>query len=111
SLCPSSLRNQPALHRHLRSTPTRRSSDLLTATSAPLTVTAEPQTITYGDPVPTLTADYSGFVLGDGPEDLSGALSCTTTATDARSEETRLNSSHVKISYAVFCLKKKKEPT
>src|SRR6202043_2035062 len=29
-------------------------------------------------------------------------LSCT------RSEDTRLNSSHVKISYAVFCLKKKK---
>src|SRR5436309_8473489 len=26
-----------------------------------------------------------------------------------RSEETRLNSSHVKISYAVFCLKKKKK--
>src|SRR5690606_41025560 len=27
-----------------------------------------------------------------------------------RSEGTRLNSSHVKISYAVFCLKKKKDP-
>src|SRR5438309_9287590 len=27
---------------------------------------------------------------------------------DARSEETRLNSSHSSISYAVFCLKKKK---
>src|SRR5271157_6623486 len=27
---------------------------------------------------------------------------------DARSEGTRLNSSHVRISYAVFCLKKKK---
>src|SRR6266496_665365 len=27
-----------------------------------------------------------------------------------RSEETRLNSSHVEISYAVFCLKKKKKP-
>src|SRR5207249_10910634 len=27
----------------------------------------------------------------------------------ARSEETRLNSSHVSISYAVFCLKKKKK--
>src|SRR5215471_21548864 len=27
----------------------------------------------------------------------------------ARSEETRLNSSHVEISYAVFCLKKKKK--
>src|SRR5690606_41300687 len=28
---------------------------------------------------------------------------------DRRSESTRLNSSHVKISYAVFCLKKKKQ--
>src|SRR6266496_3711465 len=27
-----------------------------------------------------------------------------------RSEDTRLNSSHVEISYAVFCLKKKKDP-
>src|SRR5690606_41430704 len=30
-------------------------------------------------------------------------------ATTLRSEGTRLNSSHVKISYAVFCLKKKKK--
>src|SRR5438067_3758526 len=29
----------------------------------------------------------------------------------SRSEETRLNSSHVSISYAVFCLKKKKKET
>src|SRR2546430_7218437 len=29
----------------------------------------------------------------------------------ARSEETRLNSSHSQISYAVFCLKKKKKST
>src|SRR5690242_20914589 len=28
---------------------------------------------------------------------------------EARSEETRLNSSHMSISYAVFCLKKKKK--
>ena len=28
-----------------------------------------------------------------------------------RSEETRLNSSHITISYAVFCLKKKKKKT
>src|SRR5690554_7174397 len=28
---------------------------------------------------------------------------------DLRSESTRLNSSHVRISYAVFCLKKKKK--
>src|SRR5690606_40204612 len=30
----------------------------------------------------------------------------STLITDGRSEEQRLNSSHVKISYAVFCLKK-----
>src|SRR3712207_8502009 len=29
----------------------------------------------------------------------------------ARSEDTRLNSSHANISYAVFCLKKKSKPT
>src|SRR5436309_6041711 len=34
-----------------------------------------------------------------------------TTALGTRSEGTRLNSSHVKISYAVFCLKKKKKQT
>src|SRR5690625_6675768 len=32
----------------------------------------------------------------------------TVVVRDGRSEETRLNSSHVAISYAVFCLKKKK---
>src|SRR5690606_41627636 len=35
------------------------------------------------------------------------ARPCTCTSRDRKS--TRLNSSHVKISYAVFCLKKKKE--
>src|SRR5207249_12323625 len=33
----------------------------------------------------------------------------TTTDKARRSEDTRLNSSHVSISYAVFCLKKKKK--
>src|SRR5436309_7231638 len=36
-------------------------------------------------------------------------LSSTTCSADRKS--TRLNSSHVKISYAVFCLKKKKKKT
>src|SRR3712207_8374770 len=31
--------------------------------------------------------------------------------TQCRSEDTRLNSSHANISYAVFCLKKTKRPT
>src|SRR5436309_11441680 len=37
----------------------------------------------------------------------SFSMTCLTAATDRKS--TRLNSSHVKISYAVFCLKKKKQ--
>src|SRR5436190_16809192 len=39
----------------------------------------------------------------DGPAGIIHALET------ARSEETRLNSSHTVISYAVFCLKKKKQ--
>src|SRR5690606_40807319 len=37
-----------------------------------------------------------------------GVAGASVGADHGRSEETRLNSSHVKISYAVFCLKKKK---
>jgi hypothetical protein len=51
---------------------------------APLTVTANNQSKFFGDPLPTFTASYSGFVLGDGPMTLgifSGALSFTTAAT------------------------------
>src|SRR5205807_9739097 len=46
------------------------------------------------------TAPQGGIVMGS----VAGAL--TTYATDRKS--TRLNSSHLVISYAVFCLKKKK---
>src|SRR5690606_40173395 len=42
----------------------------------------------------------------DGGRALAGAITSLMTSTDRKS--TRLNSSHVKISYAVFCLKKKK---
>src|SRR6266850_4140664 len=38
-----------------------------------------------------------------------GPAGRTRTPNDGRSEETRLNSSHLVISYAVFCLKKKKK--
>src|SRR2546422_4663243 len=39
----------------------------------------------------------------------SGSLIVTQNTADPRSEEHRLNSSHGYISYAVFCLKKKKK--
>src|SRR5699024_12079280 len=76
-------------HRDLHSFPTRRSSDLEelilpVAGSLSLTLDAFPTTTTV-----TVDPDIDRDVL------------------DRKS--TRLNSSHVSISYAVFCLKKKKE--
>src|SRR3712207_2565864 len=40
---------------------------------------------------------------------MEGELSAASDAAEARSEEHTLNSSHANISYAVFCLKKKKK--
>src|SRR5438132_6762155 len=73
-------------HRDLHSFPTRRSSDL--AMIAPVILQAQSQTISG----PSL-----GFVSENGG----------TAIRDRKS--TRLNSSHTVISYAVFCLKKKKK--
>jgi hypothetical protein len=52
----------------------------LTITPAPLTITAGNKARAYGDPNPTLTATYAGFVNGDGPSNLIGTLSLTTPA-------------------------------
>src|SRR3989442_5266840 len=51
-------------------------------------------------------ADQACAVVGEGLETL-GARRSEDLARDRKS--TRLNSSHVRISYAVFCLKKKKK--
>src|SRR5256885_11771100 len=48
----------------------------------------------------------AGVSGGEGDEDVAG-----TVARDADRKSTRLNSSHLVISYAVFCLKKKKTNT
>src|SRR5205085_10845621 len=81
-------------HLHLHSFPTRRSSDLapwlwLTRQrlimSAPKTFFIEPRLLCIGD----------------------NSRDCLTRRRDRKS--TRLNSSHSQISYAVFCLKKKKK--
>src|SRR5690606_39417029 len=47
--------------------------------------------------------------LNDWKAILVGALGASAWALTTDRKSTRLNSSHVKISYAVFCLKKKKE--
>src|SRR5262249_45438762 len=52
-----------------------------TVTPAPLTVRADDKSRGYGQPNPTLTASYTGFVLGQGAEVLTGTLTLSTTAT------------------------------
>src|SRR5688572_31861066 len=82
-------------HRDLHSFPTRRSSDLaLTQSGVSVLIAARGFRST----------DYVELLLGLVPE-----LTATGTGPiQADRKSTRLNSSHSQISYAVFCLKKKK---
>src|SRR5690606_41900884 len=96
-------------YRHLRSFPTRRSSDLDNGANQNW----------GGHPDKEGTANVTNnYVAGEpgssspGPNDpmvnnLDGFHFIGDISTSDR-KSTRLNSSHVKISYAVFCLKKKK---
>ncbi len=52
-----------------------------TVDPAPLTITANNQTMIYGTALPTLTASYAGFVNGDTPASLTTLPTLTTTAT------------------------------
>src|SRR5206468_5941683 len=61
----------------------------------------------------TVTIPFLGVLLSDGPTLVAadagtGTLAATTIANPGDRKSTRLNSSHDQISYAVFCLKKKK---
>src|SRR5690606_41363222 len=92
-----------AAPRALHSFPTRRSSDL---------TVAPPRRVPWPDYARAfvLSASNSAWLMA--PESSSDLASATwealPPATDRDRKSTRLNSSHVKISYAVFCLKKKK---
>src|SRR5690625_5306793 len=84
-----------AYHLHLHSFPTRRSSDL----------TREPADVRFHPAIECSVLPASppdgevAWPLRCGADEVSGTMG------DRKS--TRLNSSHVAISYAVFCLKKK----
>jgi hypothetical protein len=52
-----------------------------TALKVVLTITASSHTVTFGDPVPTVSASYSGFVGGDDETDLTTQATCSTTYT------------------------------
>src|SRR5690348_17963332 len=59
-------------------------------------------------PYTTLFRSASGVVTCSGARPV-GAVTPTRSATPGDRKSTRLNSSHPSISYAVFCLKKKKK--
>src|SRR5207253_10302602 len=91
-------------HPDLHSFPTRRSSDLLTggssnAGSTPSVKSASPLLAS------TRFHPLSSTTAGNGSCAVRTCRTASNTAADRKS--TRLNSSHVAISYAVFCLKKK----
>src|SRR5690606_41642447 len=95
-------------HRDLRSFPTRRSSDLYRLAAG----AHKGQLRRSGEPYITHPLAVAGIVARYGMDDvtiaaalLHDAVEDTVLTLDRKS--TRLNSSHVKISYAVFCLKKK----
>src|SRR5690606_41764458 len=84
--------HRSADHRALHSFPTRRSSDLNS----------------FIKPVikPTLS-EFCTKLTGISQQDVDSVPTFKDAITALDRKSTRLNSSHVKISYAVFCLKKK----
>ncbi|HMM12292.1 MAG TPA: MBG domain-containing protein [Bacteroidales bacterium] len=52
----------------------------LTINKKQLTVTADNQTVCQNQPLPTLTFSYSGFITGEGPENLDAPVVISTTA-------------------------------
>jgi len=60
-------------------------SGTLTVTAAPLTISADNKSMTYGGSVPALTVSYAGFVNGDTFASLTAPASLTTAATSTSS--------------------------
>src|SRR5207302_5223301 len=96
-------RQHRAPHRAPPPLPTRRSSDLAMSTRATATATCSSAEEHHSrSPIPTL----SGSTCPSSALSRVRKLPSRRLPKDRKS--TRLNSSHVKISYAVFCLKEKK---
>src|SRR5690606_42040666 len=87
-------------HRHLPSFPTRRSSDLLRLRLHALLAVED------GDGA---VEHAQGALDLDREVDVAGRVDDVDLVVLPDRKSTRLNSSHVKISYAVFCLKKKNQ--
>ncbi len=61
----------------------------LTVGPAPLTITADPKSKSYGQPNPTFTVTYDGLVNNDLPAALAGTLAFTTVAGGQRRRQLR----------------------
>src|SRR5206468_9778799 len=101
----------PPPHRSPHSFPTRRSSDLFANSVPTLSSDTNRPWAWMGQAYHCVTnsltitnqPNVSAFLVLGTPQDADGDG-----LTDADRKSTRLNSSHDQISYAVFCLKKKK---
>src|SRR5207249_11100980 len=94
--------------RYLRSFPTRRSSDLQDMADAAFLIRHDRLTITQVEAAFAAVIIPDLVELRDAFERAKASRSSTRSGMIDR-KSTRLNSSHVSISYAVFCLKKKKK--
>src|SRR5437870_11558911 len=72
------------------------------------TATTEIYTLSLHDALPILAAEEMRDALRDADHRADGIQGHLHDRPDIDRKSTRLNSSHVAISYAVFCLKKKK---
>src|SRR5690606_42001392 len=99
SLCLTRTHSHPPHH----SFPTRRSSDLNAVANSPALIPATLANFSSCAPPPS-TACAIVIITREIDDPPASALMPTE---DRDRKSTRLNSSHVKISYAVFCLKKK----
>src|SRR5690606_41773637 len=96
------------VHRHRHSFPTRRSSDLYVVQLLDVGWNAEPPYYVMEYVENGSLEDYLNEQHTLPVSEAVGLFREVTTGLLDR-KSTRLNSSHVKISYAVFCLKKKKQ--
>src|SRR5205814_8065262 len=96
---------------HLHSFPTRRSSDLIPTTSPLarwLPASSDSTSPASMSSLPTSRCHSARTTPSSSRSTPAPASGCTPIPPKGDRKSTRLNSSHLGISYAVFCLKKKK---
>src|SRR5699024_11855711 len=106
----TSLHYASCHYRDLHSLPTRRSSDLKTGMAncaVVFIIRTIPPNRTLGSSFIIVIPLPISFIFSADDPLFEGSLSLLITKTIKDRKSTRLNSSHVSISYAVFCLKKK----